>query len=68
MSVTSRTKNEPQFTSMAEMKQWIGEREDRLHSEHVRERILQRAAERAERESKKQQSANPKKAIKKSPK
>ena len=46
MSVSSQTEQSPKFTSMEEMKRWQAEREDRLDREHVRERILQRAAER----------------------
>jgi len=53
-----------QFTSMDEMKRWQAEREDRLHSEHVRERIHQLAAE---REANKQPSAKSTHAVKKSP-
>ena len=45
MSVLSQTEQTPKFTSMEEMKRWQVEREDRLHAEHVRERILQRAVE-----------------------
>jgi len=65
MSMTSHTEQTPKFTSMDEMKRWQAEREDRLHSEHVRERILQLAAE---REAKKQQPAKSTQAVKKSPK
>ncbi len=38
-----KTKN--QITNMDEMKRWQGEREDRLHQEHVRERMLARASD-----------------------
>ena len=61
MSITSRTEQMPKFTSMDEMKRWQAEREDRLHSEHVRERILQLASE---REAKKQQQAKSTHAVK----
>ena len=62
MSTTSRTKRIPKFTSMDEMKRWQAEREDRLHSEHVREWILQLAAE---RETKKSPTVKSPKAVKK---
>ena len=62
MSITSRNKRTPEFTSMDEMKRWQAEREDRLHSEHVRERMHRLADE---RETKKQQPA---KVAKKTPK
>ena len=55
MSTTSRTKRTPKFTSMDEMKRWQAEREDRLHSEHVKQWILQLAAE---RETKKQRKTS----------
>jgi len=64
MSITSHTEKTPKFTSMDEMKRWQAEREDRLHSEHVRARILQFAAE---REAKNQRSAKSTQAAKKPP-
>ena len=64
MKDITETERTPKFSSMAEMKRWQAEREDRLHSEQVRERIQQLAAE---RESEKQRTGKPAKAVKKSP-
>ena len=45
MNVKTQSKQTPKFTSMEEMKRWQGEREDRLHREHVREKMQRHITE-----------------------
>ncbi len=40
MSVAPQSKRTPKFTSIEEMKRWQSEREDRLHREQVREKMI----------------------------
>ena len=61
---TSKVKSD-RASRIKEIQQQLGEREDRLHSEYVRERILRLAAE---REAKKQPQVKSPKTVKKSPK